>query len=212
MNIHIHAKAAGILNRQLSCKCGCLSSYNTCRNIVARLIHCQVNVLNLREIFILQILTTDTHCYTIYAMECNRYIGTLNGIQYLLRNLYLTGTYHVHVNRCNRRILCNFCNLILYRTAYFIPVHSLRSRRSACTVRAIIIAIIIFRLTINCVLLFCKDDCSTFLCCRNGNRYFLVCGYCVIFSIIKICKNRSCFCYYRNYNLFCCLFDIHSNI
>ena len=83
-------------------------------------------------------------------MECNRYIGTLNGIQYLLRNLYLTGTYHVHVNRCNRRILCNFCNLILYRTAYFIPVHSLRSGRSACTVRAIIIAIviIIFRLTI----------------------------------------------------------------
>ena len=133
MNIHIHAKAAGVLNRQLSCRCGCLSSYNICRNIIARLIHCQVNVLNLRQIFIFQILTTDTHRYTISTMECNRYVGTLNGIQYLLRNLYLTG------------------NLILYRTAYFIPVHSLRSGRSGCTARAIIIAIviiIIFRLTV----------------------------------------------------------------
>ena len=152
MNIHIHAKAAGILNRQLSCRCGCLSSYNICRNIIARLIHCQVNVLNLRQIFIFQILTTDTHRYTISTMECNRYVGTLNGIQHLLRNLYLTGTYHIHVNRCNRRVLCDFCNLILYRTTYFIPVHSLRSGRSACTVRAIIIAIVviivIFRLTV----------------------------------------------------------------
>lgn len=47
MNVDIHSEAAGISDTQLSVHGSGLCGYHICRDCVARLVYCQINILNL---------------------------------------------------------------------------------------------------------------------------------------------------------------------